>query len=245
MTMRRTFATAGRVLKQLRHDPRTVGLIIFIPVLLITLLKYVFEDQPQQFNAIAPILLGIFPLFIMFLVTSIATLRERTTGTLDRLMTQPVSKLDLIFGYAIAFSLVGLVQAAVTTYLTIGLLDVTIQGDPITILVAGIFAAFLGTSLGLFVSAFARNEFQAVQLVMPILMPQILLCGLFIARDAMAQPLYVISDFLPLTYSVDAMKQVAQYSSWTSDFTFDLAVIFGFALVALLLGALTIRRQEK
>lgn len=245
MSPRKTLATTKRVLKQLRHDHRTLALILLIPVILITLLKYVFLGNERLFNGIAPVLLGIFPLTIMFLVTSIATLRERTSGTLDRLMTAPISKLDLIFGYALAFSLVGFLQACIAGVLTLGLLDVTVLGGTYPVIITAIFASFLGTSLGLFVSAFARNEFQAVQLVMPTIMPQILLCGLFISRDQMARPLELASNVLPLTYSVDAMMQVSRHTTWTSDLTRDLIVVFGFGVAALLLGSLTIRRQER
>jgi ABC-2 type transport system permease protein len=243
--VRKTLATAGRVLRQLRHDRRSVAMIMLVPVLLLTLLKYVFNDHPQMFNGIAPVLLGIFPLVMMFLITSIATLRERKSGTLDRLMTEPMSKLDFVFGYAIAFSVVGFIQAVITSMVTLWALGVDIQGSPLPILVTAVAAALLGTSLGLFVSAFARNEFQAVQLVMPIIMPQVLLCGLFIARDQMARPLELLSDVFPLTYSVDAMRQAANNTTWTGKLTSDLLIVLGFGIAALILGSITIRRQEK
>jgi ABC-2 type transport system permease protein len=181
---------------------------------------------------------------MMFLVTSITTLRERTTGTLDRLMTQPISKFDLVFAYAIAFSLIGLIQAGAVSFVALTFLDVTVKGGVLPVIISAVAAAFLGTSLGLFVSAFATSEFQAVELVMPILMPQVLLCGLFVARDHMATWLQRISDVLPLTYSVDAMKQVTMHSNWTTDLTHDLMIIVGFAIVVLILGSITIRRQE-
>jgi ABC-2 type transport system permease protein len=244
MNLGRTLATANRVLRQLRHDPRTVGLIIIVPCVLITLLKYVFDKQPAVFNGAAPMIMGIFPLLMMFLVTSIATLRERKTGTLDRLMTMPISKLDFIFGYALAFAVLAFVQACVVSLVTLGLLGVTVLGGTIPILIAAVLAALLGTSLGLFVSAFATSEFQAVELVMPILMPQILLCGLFAPRAAMNQVLQWLSDVFPLTYSVDAMRQLTQHAGWSSTLTRDLAVVAGCAVLALILGSVTIRRQE-
>lgn len=239
-----TLATAGRVLKQLRRDPRTLGIIFIVPCLLIVLLKYVFQDEPQVFAAVAPMILGIFPLMMMFLVTSIATLRERTSGTLDRLMTAPISKLDFIFGYAIAFTLVGLVQACLASFVLLGLLDTTVMGGTFLVVLTAILAAFLGTTLGLFVSAFARSEFQAVELVMPMIMPQVLLCGLFAPREHMAKLLQWLTDIFPLTYSVDAMKQVSQQPGWTGTLIRDLAIVIGCGILALTLGALTIRRQE-
>jgi len=244
MSFAKTLATTQRVLKQLHHDPRTIALILGIPVVLLTLLKFVFQDKAMLFNATAPVLLGIFPLLIMFLVTSIATLRERTSGTLDRLMTQPISKLDIMLGYALAFSLVGLVQAGIASFVALGLLDVHVAGETYMLFTTATLASFLGTTLGLFMSAFAKNEFQAVQLVMPIIMPQVLLCGLFIPREQMARPLELVSNVLPLTYSVDAMQQVARSSTWSGILSRDLLVVFCCGIVALLLGSATIKRQE-
>jgi ABC-2 type transport system permease protein len=202
-----------------------------------------FDEEPAVFNSVAPMILGIFPLLMMFLVTSIATLRERKTGTLDRLMTMPISKLDFIFGYGLAFALLGLVQVVVVCLLTLGLLDATVLGGAWPVLLSAVLAAMLGTSLGLLVSAFATSEFQAVELVMPILMPQILLCGLFVPREHMARFLERLSDFLPLTYSVDAMRQITLHAGWTSQLSRDLLIVFGSIVVALVLGSVTIKRQ--
>jgi ABC-2 type transport system permease protein len=243
MSLRRTLATAGRVLQQLRHDPRTLALVLVVPCLLMVLLRYVFDKEMIIFNSVAPMILGIFPLLMMFLITSIATLRERRTGTLDRLMTMPISKLDFIFGYALAFSILALVQACVVSLLTLGFLGVTVLGGTIPLLIAAVLAALLGTALGLFVSAFATSEFQAVELVMPTLMPQILLCGLFAPREHMATLLQWLSDVFPLTYSVDAMKQITIHAGWTGQLTRDLLIVVGCAVLALVLGSITIRRQ--
>jgi ABC-2 type transport system permease protein len=244
MSLAKTFATASRVLRQLHHDPRTIALVMVVPCVLVTLLKYVFDKEQLVFNNIAPMILGIFPLLIMFLITSIATLRERKTGTLDRLLTMPISKFDFIFGYALAFSLLAFVQACVVSAVTLGLLGVTVQGGTLPVLISAVLAALLGTSMGLFVSAFATSEFQAVQLVMPSLMPQVLLCGLFVPRERMNQLLQWLADVFPLTYSVDAMKQVTLHASWTSQLSRDFLVVIGFTVVALILGSVTIRRQE-
>jgi ABC-2 type transport system permease protein len=207
-----------------------------------TIMKYVFQDS-LIFNNLAPMLLGIFPLVTMFLVTSIATLRERSSGTLDRLMSMPISKLDFIIGYAAAFSVLALVQACLSGYVMLGLLGVTVQGGTVQTLVAAIAAAFLGTAMGLFTSAFAKSEFQAVQFMPAFLFPQLLTCGLFAARDQMAKVLQWFADIMPLTYSVDAMKQVTSSSGWGHNLIVDLTVVIGYALVALVLGAVTIRRQ--
>ncbi len=245
MSVRRTFSTTGRVLRQLRHDPRTLVMLFLVPPILMTIFKYVFEDQPMVFENFAPLYLGIFPMIMMFLVTSIVTLRERSTGTLDRLMTMPISKMDFIWGYAIAFSLLGFLQALFTTVIMIGPLGVSVAGGEIPTLIAAVMAAFLGTALGIFISAFAQSEFQAIQFMPAFIFPQFLVCGLFIPREQMAEVLQWFANIMPLTYSVDAMKQVAMYSDWTTALTNDLITVACFALGALVLGSLTIRRREK
>jgi ABC-2 type transport system permease protein len=245
MSVPKTIATAGRVLTQLHHDRRTLALLFVVPPVLLTVLKYVFQGAPSMFGTIAPMLLGIFPMTIMFLVTSIATLRERRSGTLDRLMTMPISKLDFIFGYALAFSLIALLQAGIAATVMLGLLDVTVLGGTLPTIVGAVAAAFLGTALGLFTSAFASSEFQAIQFMPAFIFPQLLTCGLFVPREQMARPLQWFADIMPLTYSVDAMKQVTHRASWTTDLSKDLAIVVGVGFVALILGSITIRRQEK
>ncbi len=244
MSVHKTFATSKRVLGQLRHDRRTLALIFIVPPVLLIILKYVFQGESKVFNSIAPMLLGIFPMIMMFLITSIVTLRERSSGTLNRLMTMPISKSDLIFGYAIAFCLLGLVQVLISGGVMLGLLHVTVLGGTLATMIIAVLSAFLGTSLGLLTSAFARSEFQAVQFLPAFIFPQLLVCGLFITRIDMAKLLQWFSDIMPLTYSVDAMKQVTLYSSWNDNLIRDLIVVAGFAIVALILGSATIRRQE-
>jgi ABC-2 type transport system permease protein len=244
MSLRRTLATAGRVLSQLRHDHRTMALVLVTPSMLLIILKYTFDGRSRVFDAIAPMILGIFPLVVMFIVTSIAMLRERRTGTLDRLMTMPISKLDLIAGYALAFAVLALLQAAIACAVVLGLLGVTVLGGTVAVLICAVAAALLGTALGLFMSAFATSEFQAVQFMPAFILPQLLVCGLFVARDDMAKLLQWFADVMPLTYSVDAMKQVTLQAAWTAQLSRDLAVVLGCALLALALGALTIRRTE-
>lgn len=244
MSPTKTMATATRVIRQLAHDPRSVALLFIVPPVLITILKYVFQGSPTTFDHIGPMLLGIFPLVMMFLITSVATLRERTSGTLDRLMVSPMSKLDFIFGYALAFSLVALIQASITCFVMLGLLQVTVLGGTLAALISAVLAAFLGTSIGLFLSAFANSEFQAIQFMPAFIFPQLLVCGLFAAREQMAKPLQWFADVMPLTYSVDAMKQITNSSAWTGTLSRDLLVVVGFGVLALILGAATIRRQE-
>jgi ABC-2 type transport system permease protein len=243
MTARVTVATAARVLTQLRRDPRTVALIVLVPCLLVTLLRYLFDAQPQVFNRVGGTMLGLFPFIAMFVVTSITMLRERVTGTLERLMTMPLAKLDLLLGYGIAFALVAFIQATVVSVLAFGLLDLDVQGSRIVVIALAIGNAVLGMALGLFASAFARTEFQAVQFMPLIVFPQVLLSGLFVARAQMAGWLRGISDAFPLTYAYDALSRVTQGRGLGAWFVFDLVVVVGATLLALALGAATLRRR--
>jgi ABC-2 type transport system permease protein len=236
-------AVAVRVLAQLRHDPRTVALLIVVPVLLVTLLRYLFDARPQQFDAVGAPLVGVFPLISMFLVTSITVLRERTTGTLERLLTMPLAKLDILGGYGAAFALVAVVQAAVVSVVAFGLLGLDTAGSPLAVAALAVANAVLGMALGLFVSAFAASEFQAVQFMPAFLLPQLLLCGLIADRDGMAWPLRWLSDVLPMTYAYDALNHVATSDAVTSRVLADMAVVVGVTLLALALGAATLRRR--
>jgi ABC-2 type transport system permease protein len=244
MSLRKTFVTGLRVLQQLSHDPRTLALVLIVPSVLLIILRYVFQGETALFDNIAPMILGIFPLTIMFIITSIATLRERTIGTLDRLMTFPISKLDFIFGYALAFALLSFLQATIACAVVLGFLRVTVLGGTLPVLICAVVAALLGTSLGLFMSAFATSEFQAVQFMPAVIFPQLLTCGLFVARDHMAKVLQWFADIMPLTYSVDAMKQVTIHTDWTGWLTRDLLLVVGYAILALVLASLTIRRRD-
>ncbi|MFI0352376.1 ABC transporter permease [Actinomadura sp. 9N407] len=237
-----TLATTRRILRQLRHDHRTIGLMVGVPTLLMILLRYVF-DGPGLFDRIGPMLLGLFPFVIMFVVTSVGTLRERTSGTLERLMTMPMGKLDLLLGYALAFGLLALVQVGVALGIALTWLDLDLVGSVWSLLLVAILNALLGVALGLLASAFARTEFQAVQFMPAFVLPQLLLCGLLVPREKMAGWLEAISNVLPLSYAMDAMQRVTVEAEFSGTLTRDVVVISGCVLVALLLGAATLRRR--
>lgn len=235
-------ATTRRILGQLRHDPRTIALLLGMPSVLMILLRYVLNSE-TRFSAVAPALLGIFPFTIMFLLTSITTLRERRSGTLERLMTLPIGRLDLLFGYAIAFGLLAVVQVFIATTICLVWLGLSINGPVWALFVITVLDALLGTALGLFVSAFASTEFQAIQFMPVFVLPQILLCGLFVPRDAMADVLRWISDVLPLSYAVDALLQVTRSSGVDGTLVRNMIIVAGCVVLALVLGAATLRRR--
>jgi len=236
-------ATAIRVLTQLRRDPRTVALVVGVPCLLEFLLKEIFSGRPEVFQHVGAPLLGLFPFVSMFVVTSVTMLRERISGTLERLMSLPLAKLDLLAGYALAFAVAALLQAAAVSALAFGALGLHVGGPRVAVAALAVANATLGMALGLFVSAFARTEFQAVQFLPAVVFPQFLLSGLFVARGEMARWLRAISDALPLSYAYDALARVAADGPYGGWFAADLAVTVCGALLALAAGAATLRRR--
>jgi len=243
MTPRVTLAVAGRVLRQLRRDHRTLAMLLVLPCVLITLLWWMFKDSPgRTFDLLGPGLLAMFPFIIMFLVTSVTTLRERSSGTLERLLAMPLGKLDFLVGYALAFGLIAAVQSALAVGLSVGVLGLEVLGPVWLLTLVAVADAVLGTALGLFVSAFARTEFQAVQFMPAVVIPQILLCGLFVPRTDLPGVLKQISDVLPLSYATDAMNLLVTTEA-TGEVWRNVAVVTCFALASLALGAVTLRRR--
>ncbi len=242
MSVRRTFATAGRVLSQIRHDPRTIGLLLIVPSLLIGLLAWIFNETPV-FNQVGPAMLALFPFTIMFIVTSITTLRERRTGTLERLLTLPISKLDIILGYALAFGLLAVFQAGIAVSFSVWVCGLKISGSVGWLLVIAVADALLGTALGLLASAFANTEFQVMQFMPAFVFPQMLLGGLFLPRDQMPDVLHVISDWLPLSHAIDALNAVARNNEDVGYLWVKLLIIVAFIVGAIALGAVTLKRR--
>jgi ABC-2 type transport system permease protein len=252
MSPRTTLAVAARVLRQIRRDHRTLAMLVVLPCLVLTLLWWMFIDVADgpgatAFDRLGPPLLALIPFIVMFLVTSVTTLRERSSGTLERLLSMPVGKLDFLLGYALAFGLIALVQSVLAVSVCVWLLDLEVSGPVGVLIVVAVADAVLGTALGLLVSAFANTEFQAVQFMPLVVIPQILLCGLFVPIDDMPDVLAAVAEVLPLTYAVDAMQLVASAApTWTEvqgDVVGNLVVIAGFALASLALGAATLRRR--
>ncbi len=242
MSARLTFATALRVLQQVRHDPRLVALLLVIPCALTGLLAWVFQGGPV-FDQVGAALLGVFPFVVMFLVTSVATLRERQSGTLERLLVMPLGKGDLIAGYALAFGLLAVLQAVLATAFAVWVLGLRVAGPLWFLVLVAVLDALLGTAFGLLVSAFAQTEFQAVQFMPGAVIPQFLVCGLLLPRDQMPRPLELVSDVLPLSYAVDAMREITVRPDVGGGLVLDAVVVVGFILLFVAAAATTLRRR--
>lgn len=242
MTPVRTLATTGRVLTQIRHDPRTIGLLLVVPSLLIGLVAWIFTDT-DVFADIGPAMIALFPFIVMFLVTSIATLRERRSGTLERLFSMPMGKGDFILGYALAFGLLAVFQTAIAVSFAVWVCGLEIEGSIWLLFAVAVADALLGTALGLLASAFARTEFQVVQFMPLLVFPQILLGGIFIPRDQLPEGLEIISDWLPLSYAIDALQAVAGDTESAEWIMARVLAIGAWIIGSIVLGSITLRRR--
>jgi ABC-2 type transport system permease protein len=217
--------------------------MVVAPVALMGLLAWILGGESSGFDKFGPIYLGVFPLVIMFLVTSVATLRERTHGTLERLLTMPLAKPDFVFGYALAFGGFAILQAAIVSGFSFGLFGMDVAGSAWLVGVVAVVDALLGTALGLFLSSFAKTEFQAVQFMPIVLIPQLFLSGIVVPRYQLPTLLHWISNILPMSYAVDATDRVMVSTEVAAEFWWDILIIGAWVVAALLLGAGTLRRR--
>ncbi|MFZ0230119.1 MAG: ABC transporter permease [Mycobacterium sp.] len=242
-------ATTTRILRQLASDRRSVAMILAVPVLVITLMYFMFENAPHRPGTPTPftnaclILLGLFPLFVMFIITAITMQRERASGTLERILTTPLRRLDLLIAYGTAFSIAAAAQATLACAVSFWLLGFDTAGSPLWVFVIAIVNAVLGVGLGLLCSAFARTEFQAVQFIPLVMVPQLLLAGIIVPRALMPSWLEWVSNVLPASYALEALQQVGAHTELTGVAVRDIVVVLGFAIAALCLAAATLRRR--
>jgi ABC-2 type transport system permease protein len=249
LSPRAYLATTARILRQLAGDHRSVAMILVAPSLIIALMYFMFADLPHRpgapspFNNACLIMLGVFPLIVMFLITSITMQRERVSGTLERILTTPLRRFDLLAAYGTAFSIAAAAQATLACVVSFWLLGLDTAGSPGWVFVIAICNAVLGVGLGLLCSAFARTEFQAVQFMPLVIAPQLLLCGIIVPREQLPDWLQWISNVLPASYALEALQQVGAHTELTSIAIRDIAVVIGFAVLALGLAAATLRRR--
>jgi len=235
------FTIATRIIHQLIRDRRTMALIIAVPVVVMTLIGLSFPES-RVLDYIAPALLATLALFFSFLLTGISFLRERSQGTMERLMASPVSRLDIVVGYLFGFFMFALTQTLIILLFTIYVLDVHYYGDLWQIFVFQIVIITGAVNLGIFISTFARNEFQMVQFIPLILFPQVFLCGVIWPVEQMPDYLQWLSKILPLTYAVDGLRDIMLAGKSLLDAGFELSVLIGFAVVISIVAAITLRR---
>lgn len=235
------FTIAGRLIRQLVRDRRTMALILIVPLVVMTLIGLSFPEE-GILDYIAPAMLAMLAFFFSFLLTGISFLRERSQGTMERLMASPVSRLDIVIGYLLGFFLFALTQTLIVVLFTIYVFDINFQGDLWQILVFQIFVITGAVTLGIFTSTFARNEFQMVQFIPLIIVPQIFLSGILWSVEQMPEYLQWLSKFMPLTYAVDGLRDIMLNGSSLLDVSFELVVLVAFTIATSILAATTLRR---
>jgi ABC-2 type transport system permease protein len=237
-----TFTVASRVMLQIARDRRTIGLIIVAPLVIATIAGFSISNKMMLDNA-APGILAALILFFGFIITGISFLRERTLGTLERLLVSPLSRMDIVAGYLLGLLLFALIQTLIMFFYMVYALDINYRGDLWQILIFQVLIGINAVSMGTFFSAFARNEFQMIQFIPLIIVPQIFLSGLFIPIAQLPVVLEWIAKFLPLTYGVEGIKALMQQGQGLVNIGSDIGILAAFAVGFLLLASLTLRKS--
>jgi len=236
-----TLTIANRIIHQMIRDRRTIGLLVVVPVVIASLIGVSIPNKSILDNT-APAILAMLILFFGFILTGISFLRERSQGTLERLMASPVSRLDIVGGYLLGFLLFALIQTMIIFFYIIYVLKVSFHGDLWQILVFQIIIAIGAICLGTFFSIFARNEFQMMQFIPLIILPQIFLCGLLWPVSQMPDYLQWIAKVLPLTYGVDGIRALMLQGKNLLDIGKEVGVLAAYAVGLMILASLTLRR---
>ncbi|MBI2853999.1 MAG: ABC transporter permease [Chloroflexi bacterium] len=243
MVADRTLAIAVRIVRQFLRDRRTLGMLFVVPLLVMTLVGFSFPAGQGILDYIAPALLAAMALFFVFILTGVSFLRERSQGTMERLMVSPVARIEIIVGYLLGFILFAALQALIILFYTIFVLKVHYAGSLWQIFVFQLIITVVALNLGLFVSTYARNELQVIQFIPLVLVPQFFLSGLLWPVEQMNHVLQYLSKVMPLTYSVDGLRKIMLEGMTLGDVWKDLVILVGFAAVMTVLGAMALRRS--
>jgi len=189
--------------------------------------------------------IGLVVFFLVFVITAVAFLRERSQGTLERLMASPLRRAEIVLGYMLGFTVLALVQSAEVLAFSLLVLHVHNVGNVALIFLLEALMAIAAVNLGIFLSMFARTEFQAVQFIPLVIVPQVLLAGIIFPVSTEPGPLQVLSHVLPLTYAVEGLRNIMIKGAdltWSS-LQIDVGVVLGFCVLVILAGATTLRRR--
>ncbi|MBU2009346.1 MAG: ABC transporter permease [Chloroflexi bacterium] len=228
----------------MRHDPRTLGMMFFVPLFLMTLIYLSVPDQPGLFDYLAPAGLAVVVLFFVFILTGVSFLRERLQGTLERLMASPATRADLVVGYLLGFFLFAALQLVVLLLFTIWVLGMKYRGSLGEVLAFQLLVALGSLNLGILASTWARNEFQVVQFIPLFILPQFLLGGLLWPVEQMPWYLQDLSRIMPLRYAIEGLRGIMLEGNGFSGVLPQLGFLGGFALVMLFLAGLSLRRTS-
>ena len=232
---------AQRTIIQLARDRRTLALILVVPLVIASLIGVSLPSK-QILNLTLPAILAMLILFFGFLLSGIAFLRERSQGTRERLMASPVSRLDILAGYLLGFLLFAMIQTLILFFYSVYVLKVDFNGVLWQIIVFQILIGILAVCLGIFISAFAKNEFQMVQFIPLIIVPQVFVCGLLFPVEQMPNYLQWLAKFLPLTYAVDGIRALMLQGEGLTDIGKEIGVLAAYAAALMVLAGISLRR---
>lgn len=206
--------------------------------------RYIYGGEEFDFlDSFAPVYIAFFAFFFVFLLTGVSFLRERSQGTMERLLATPVGRGEIVLGYMLGFGLFAVVQSAVILLFTIYVLRIHHVGSLALVFLVEALLTVGAVNLGIFFSTYARTELQVVQFIPIVIVPQVLLSGIILPVENLPRGLRILSSLMPLTYANHAMTDVMIRGLGFSEVTLELVALLGFAVVALLLSALTLRRQ--
>ena len=207
--------------------------------------NYVYGNSDTVlFDTFSPILVGFFVFFFVFLISGIGLLNERTTGTLERLLATPIKRGEIVGGYLIGYGLLAFLQTILVVLYSIHVLNMTIAGSVWNVILINVAVALVALSLGMLLSAFASSEFQMVQFIPIVIVPQIFFSGIF-SLDGMASWLQMFGKLMPFYYAADALKGVMYKGLTLSDIAGDLYILLGFALVFIVLNLFALKKYRK
>ncbi|MDA1257510.1 MAG: ABC transporter permease [Chloroflexi bacterium] len=242
MTYDRTIAIAVRVVREIVRDRRSLALIFAAPLVVMALVGFSFSDRPDTLDRVAPALISVFALLFTFMLTGISFLRERTQGTLERLMVTPVGRGDVLVGYLLGFLVFAAMQSLIILSFTLFVVDVNYRGDLWQMFVVLMVLTVFGVNLGIFASTFARNEFQVVQLIPLLFAPQIFLSGIVLPVEELPGYFERPAEVLPLTHAVRALQEIMLRGGSLGDVLSELGVLAAYAIGLLTVAAVTVRR---
>lgn len=202
------------------------------------------DENTSFFTSMIPVLIGFVVFFFVFLISGMALLKERTSGTLERLLATPVKRSEIVYGYMLSYGLIAIIQTAVVVLAAIWLLDVEVVGNLFHVIIVNVVLALVALAFGILLSTLAKSEFQMMQFIPLVIMPQLFFSGI-IPLSSMGDWAQMVGRFLPLTYSGDAMSQIILYGRGLGDVLPNIGVLLIFLVILTILNIVGLRRYRK
>ena len=202
------------------------------------------DENTNLLTSMIPVLIGFVVFFFVFLISGMALLKERTSGTLERLLATPVKRSEIVYGYMLSYGLVAILQTAVVALAAIWLLDVEVVGNLLNVIIVNVVLALVALAFGILLSTLTKSEFQMMQFIPLVIMPQLFFSGI-IPLSSMGDWAQTVGKFMPLTYSGDAMSQIILYGRGIGDVLPNIGVLLIFLVILTILNIVGLRRYRK